>query len=298
MSVDSHVVRQNLNIVKAFLDEAALAVNILQPSSSLSQTTIDKYKADISSARTNINIAIANVTSAEEKFSVAQSNLLLAQNELVLKQAGNVPEQIASQEAAVAKAQASVSNAEAQLTKTVLRAPIGGIVTRQDAKVGQIVAPNIAIVSLASVADFQIEAAMPEADIAKIAIGQEARVTLDAYGSDLVFNAKVVKIDPAETIIDGVSTYKVTLQFVKNDNHIKSGMTANIDIEGEVHTGVLSVPQRVVVSRDSDKFVNILDGDNVREVKVKTGLRGSDGSVEILEGLREGDKVLTSYAAQ
>ena len=52
---------------------------------------------------------------------------------------------------------------------------------------------------------------MPEADIAKVAIGDLASSTLDAYGSYVDFPAQVTMIDPAETVIEGVPTYKVTL---------------------------------------------------------------------------------------
>ena len=276
------------------MDKIALAINTISASSNISQTTLDSYKAAILAGRTNINTAVEGVSSADENLRSADSALSLAQQQLNLKKASATPEQIAAYEAEVAKASANARNVEAQLAKTILRAPIKGIVTKQDAKVGEIVGANVAIVSLASAAEFQIEANMPEADIAKISVGQDARVTLDAYGSDIEFDAKVVKIDPAETIIDGVSTYKVTLQFLKNDSRVKSGMTANTDIIGEVRTGVLFVPQRTVTSKDGDKFVSIVDGETVKDIKVKTGLRGSDGSIEILEGLKEGDKVLTS----
>src|SRR5581483_10901237 len=97
---------------------------------------------------------------------------------------------------------------------------------------------------------FQIDANIAEADIAKVALGQKATVTLDAYGPDVVFNATVIKIDPAETIVDGVPTYKTTFQFDTPDDRIKSGMTANIDIQGDSHTDVLAVPERAVIDHN------------------------------------------------
>jgi len=144
-------------------------------------------------------------------------------------------------------------------------------------------------------AQFQIEANIPEADIAKVKPGQTANVTLDAYGPDVLFHASVVSVDPAETIVDGVPTYKTTFQFEGTDARIKSGMTANIDIQGQMHENVLSVPQRAVVNHNGKKYVTIKTGKNTtKEVVVSLGLRGSDGAIEITDGLSVGDEVVVS----
>jgi len=278
---------QNLSQVKNLADKMADAINSLFATSNLSQATLDTWKSDISTARTNINTAIINLSASE-------STLLNEENQLALDKAGNTPEQIANQEAKVEQAQANVKNYEAQLAKTILYSPISGIITKQDAKQGEIAAANTPIVSIISESQFQIETNVPEADIAKIKVGNSAKVTLDAYGNDVIFEARVVKIDPAETMIEGVATYKTTLQFTKEDERVKSGMTANIDILTDKRDNVLVIPQRAVTSRDGEKIVKILENGKPKEVNVKVGLRGSDGNIEILEGLNEGDKVITS----
>ncbi|HJN62222.1 MAG TPA: hypothetical protein QGH92_01300, partial [Candidatus Parcubacteria bacterium] len=94
-------------------------------------------------------------------------------------------------------------------------------------------------------------------------------------------------------IVDGVATYKVTFQFIEDDERIKSGMTANIDITSDNRENVIAVPQRSIIRKNGDKFVRILDGNNVKEIKVETGLYGSDGNIEIIRGINEGDKVIT-----
>jgi HlyD family secretion protein len=296
------VVKINLNEIKLFLDKIALAINNTGANSNLSQTTLDTWKSDISTARTNINTAIVNLSSSE-------STLAVEENQLILEKAGNTPEQIANQEAKVEQAEANVKNYQAQLEKTILWAPINGIITKQDAKKGEIVAANSVIISIISSPEFsaqsalgglgwEIEANVPEADIAKIKIGDSAKITLDAYGSDIFFDVNVVKIDPGETIIEGVATYKTTFQFTKKDERVKSGMTANIDILTNKHENVITIPQRAVISQNGDKIVKILEGENIKEKKVKTGLRGSDGDIEIIEGIKEGDKVIVLIKGQ
>lgn len=274
----------NLRAVQNYLDKVAMAVNSLTPSSTVSQTTIDGYKAAILSGRTNATNALDTLTAAEEKLRTAQSKL-------ALKKAGTVQEQIDAQSAEVDASQANVLNLQAQLAKTVIRSPIAGIVTRQDAKEGEIAVAGAALVSVISDAKYEIEANVPEADIAKIKIGDSAEVTLDAYGNDVIFVAVVAKMDPAETVIDGVATYKTTLQFRENDPRIRPGMTANTDIRGEKRENVLYIPGRVISTKEGVKTVKLIDGKEVRDTTITTGLRGSDGDVEVLTGLKEGDKL-------
>lgn len=282
----------NLAAINSFLANTALAVNALTVSSSLSQTIIDGWKSDVSGARTNVNAASSNVSGAEEKLKTAGSNLKLAENELALEAAGSRSEDIASQEAKVEEAQANAKNIQAQIAKAVIRAPFGGIVTKQEAKVGEIVAANAVIVSLISEGKFEVEANIPESDTAKVKIGNKAGITLDAYSNDVKFEAVVTAIDPAGTIIEGVATYETTLQFAKEDARIKSGMSANVDILTERRGNVIILPQRAVITKNGDKFVRIMISGAIQEKKVLTGLRASDGNVEISEGVGEGDKVI------
>lgn len=239
------------------------------------------------------------ITTAQTSVNSAISALSSAEADLTLKQSGATAEQIAAQEAAVAQTEANLQSVNAQLAKTFLYAPINGVVTRQDAKVGQIVGANAAVVSLISESEFEMEARVPEADIAAVKIGDRAEVTLDAYGNDVVFQAKVVAIDPAETVVEGVATYKTTFAFLTKDERVRSGMTANIDVVTDRREGVVVVPRRAIIKRGDETFVRVLDSMGaISEVKVKAGLVGSDGNAEIIEGVHEGDKVVTSSPAQ
>ncbi len=284
--------RKNLNEIKTFLEKAALAVNSLTPSTGLTQSTIDSWKSDISTARTNTSAAINNVSSADEKLRTAESSLSLAEQELILKKSGSTNEQIIAQEARVEEAEANIKNIKAQISKTALISPINGTITKKDAETGQIITAGKTIFSIISESRLEIESNIPETDIAKIKINNTAKITLDAYGSEIIFEAKVVAIEPAETIIEGVSTYKTTLNFIDSDTRVKPGMTANIEILTAAKENIIIIPQRAVISADEEKIVKILENDNIKDVKIKTGIKGSDGNIEIIEGVKEGDKII------
>ena len=239
----------------------------------------------------------SNISTAEASVSSAKNALLIAGKELSLKVAGATAQQIEAQKAKVKAAEAHVKNIQAGLARTVISSPLKGIVTKQIAKVGEIVIANVPIVSIISEAQFEIEANIPEVDISKVTLGNMANVTLDAYGSDVVFASSVVSIDPAETLIDGVPVYKVALQFVEKDEKIKSGMTANIDIQTSTRQDVVAIPQRAVLRKNGTKFVRVIDSpyakiEDIREVIVEVGLVGIDGNIEIIQGINVGDIVI------
>lgn len=282
-----------LTQIKDYLEKLGLAVNGILPSSSATQTTIDGWKLDVSTARTNINSAVTSVIGAEQTYRAAVEAQKISENELALKQAGATPEAIAAQEARITGMKAALAGYDAQIAKMVLVAPFSGVVTKQDAKMGQSITPNVPMVSLMSDGKYKIEANIPEVDLAKISLGDHARITLDAYGPDVLFAATVSNIDPAETILEGVSTYKVTLRFDKADERIRSGMTPNIDISTDKREGVLVIPSRAITTKDGKKTVRVLEGETPHEVNIEVGLRGSDGNIEVVSGLSVGDRVIT-----
>lgn len=300
----------HLKIVKDFLEDLNEALNF---SAGLSSSTLTSYKGYVNTGRTNNQTALTNITSqkqtiaaqkitnqnnvssAESKVNDARNALAAARNELALKKAGAAEEQVAAQEALVKQNEANVQNYKVQISKTVLYSPINGIITkREDAKIGEIVAANANVISVILEAKYEIEANVPEVDVAKIKIGDEAEVTLDAYGNDVIFKAAVAEIEPAETVLEGVATYKTTFQFFEDDSRVKSGMTANIDILAGRRENAVKIPQRALIAKNGDKYARVLADGEVKEIEVKTGLRGSDGWVEIVDGLKEGDVVVLS----
>ncbi len=292
LSQHSDLANSYLNSINLFLDDVALMLNSLTPTGEVSQTNIDKYRTDVSTARTNLNTAITNLASSEEKFNSARASLAVAERELELKQAGATQEQIAAQEALVRQAEAKLQVTNSQLSKTVLRAPFAGVVAKKDVKVGEIARVNSPAISVIGQSEFEIETFVPEADIASVSVGDIAEITLDAYGNDELFEAEVVSIDPAETVVGGVPTYKTILELKAVNGRIKSGMTANIDILADMREGAIAIPVRAVIYRNGDRIVRVLTGGEIVEKMVETGIRGSDGFIEITRGIEAGEEIV------
>ncbi|PIR97832.1 MAG: hypothetical protein COT89_02900 [Candidatus Colwellbacteria bacterium CG10_big_fil_rev_8_21_14_0_10_42_22] len=277
------VAENNLFIIRDFLNNLSFVINSYDADSS-SETIVDGYRTAIATARSSISGAISSLRSAEQAYLSAEASSSSEQE--------GVLQSILLQEQRVNTTQARVNAIWAEINKTLIKAPFNGTITRIDAKVGEIVSSNSPVVSMISDAKFEIETYIPEADIADISLDDKASITLDAYDSNTIFGAYVSFIDPAETIIEGVATYKVLLQFDEEDERVLPGMTANVDIITGTRENVLSIPQRAVIDKDGRKLVRVVRGEETEEVEVEIGLKGFDGDVEVLQGLNEGDEIV------
>lgn len=270
--------RSQLTTILAFLNDVAIAVNGFEPGGTFTQEVIDGYKDSVASARSAVSAALASVVSAEATVNASATSVPV-------------------QSARAAAARAEVDRLSANFSDAIIRAPFSGIVSKQDAKVGAAAAQSATLVSVMS-GTYEIEALVPEVSIAGLAVGNVAKVTLDAYGSQTVFDAVVDRIDPAETVRDGVSNYKVYLTFPAPDDRVRSGMTANVSVETMREAGKLLVPSRAVLDREGTKVVRVKADGDAEERTITTGRADSEGNIEILSGLSEGEQVLLDPVAQ
>lgn len=271
--------RNYLGTIKQFMsDLSSIVLTLSHGSSGSSQATVDGYLATVNTANTSVNAALSSVTSAQNSLDTA------------------TPKGVASLQAKIDQAKADVANYEAQYAKSEVFAPFDGVVTRIDPQVGDIVTGGQTPFAMMGEQSFKVEVNIPEADIAKVSLGNKADITLDAYGESVPFPATVILIDPAETVVEGVPTYKVTLQFDQKDDRVRSGMTANIDIVTASVNDVVAVPFRSVVDKDDgSKVVRTVnaDGKTYTEVPVTLGLKGSDGLVEVKSGISSSTEIVT-----
>ncbi len=273
----------NLVKTRVYLDKISQAINAQTPDSDITASVLSGYRSNVSSARAQINLAVSNLQAARQAVLVAQNKLDLTVS---------TPEELSIGESEVEQAQAQVSQIKAQISKNMIIAPISGLVTRQDAKVGETATPGVNVVTVMSDGSFEITANVPEVDVGKLALGNKVTITLDAYAGE-VWDGSVTYIEPAETVVDGVVNYKIKVGFGKNDTRLKSGLTANLTIETVRKDNVLILPQYSIIENDKGSFVEKNIGNNKTEqVAVKIGIRSQDGRVEILSGVAEGDEVL------
>ena len=290
--------------VQNFINDANTAMSIAAEKTNTSDSnyvTVQSNKTDIVSARTSFSAAVSTLNQAQISYKNSLNVLTRAKNNLTLKQSAGTQEQIDVQ-------RADLQSAQAMISKTLIIAPFDGVITKVDVKEGEISSPNTPVISLLNDGEYQIETFVSENDIAKLKVSQTTTISLDAYGRDVFFDGIIISIDPAETIKDGVSTYRTKIQFVTKDERVKSGMTANIDIETDRRPNIVTIPQASIFLDKGVKKVYVLTDDsclknstcaadykkmkNVKEVEIKTGEINNNGDIEILSGLENNQTII------
>lgn len=313
--------RTEISTIQKFINDVNTAISIVSEKANSSNDTnyttqVNAHKTSIALARTTFANALSSLNQAEAAYKNDVNAVTRAKNELRVVLAGATSGEVAVQKA-------NIQSAQAQLTKTLIRAPFDGIITTVDIKEGEISSPNKPVISMLNDGEYQIETFVSENDIAKLKVNQPAKITLDAYGRNMFFDAVVISVDPAETVKDGVSTYRTKIQFVGKDERVKSGMTANITIETDRRMNILQIPQAAVVLDAGVKKVRVLQDTKCAEVStttapvlsagcvdvfddekatvlvpIQTGEINSSGDIEILSGVTSGQSIIYSTKAK
>ncbi len=287
--------------IQSYLDDVSAIINNVLPQTDLSEATLDGYKLNLSTARTTIDTAISTLSTAHEKWNSSQATLQSAQKTLDLKSSGSVPEEIDLYTAKVKSSQARVAQIQAQIDKTIMRAPMDGVIVSQEARSGEVLAlSSLKEILVSMMAEgYEIELNVSETDIAKIKIGNPVELRFDAF-PDQMFQSTVTFVEPGETVVQGVVYYKVKIDLdpKKIPLEIRSGMSVDTDIITDKRENVLFVPQRAILRKDDKKFVRILHTSDktqtVEERAIETGMEDSEGHVEIISGVKEVENVITS----
>jgi RND family efflux transporter MFP subunit len=278
----------HLSVIETMLNTDATAV---VDETGLSASTIVSYQNAVAGAITEANTASSGINTIMQTIASQQAAVVQAQAQLSETLAGSTTDTIAAQQAQVAAAQANAQSIQVSIDKASLISPINGVVTTQNAKVGQVAAAGQTITSIISANNFEVDAYVPETDIGKVAVGNSVNMTFDAFPGE-TFAGKVFYIDPAETIQSGVVDYLIKVSFNTPDTRIKSGLTTNLDITTQVSANTLILPQFAIVQNVSGTYVDVLQNGSEKQMPVVLGIRDQSGNVEVTAGVTEGEQVI------
>ena len=236
-----------------------------------------------------------DLAQAESEVAAAGHAAALADRDQV-----NVKEhQVAAAQAAVAQREAQLRLAEVQRSRMTIRSSIAGLVTRRLANEGEVVGlgggsmvtlggPLFTLVDLDRL---YIRATVDEFDARQIRLGQEARVTLEALPGRTL-RGRLYKISPA---VSGerqeARTFSVRVALEEGKEFVKPGMSADVEVIVARRRDALFVPNQAILEREGKKRVYVVADGRARATTVKVG-EINWNSTEILEGLREGDRVV------
>jgi HlyD family secretion protein len=313
------------NIQKLFVDfnstvKAGQVVAQIDPA--LFQATVTQAEGDLAAAQAGLELARVNFNRIQglvAKQSSAQADL--DQALATLHQA----------EANVKIKQGALDKAKTDLEHCAITSPIDGVVISRSVDVGQTVAASLQAPVIFTIANdltkMQIDSNVAEADVGAIVVDQAVDFSVDAF-PNRTFHGKVVQIRNAPITVQNVVTYDTVISVSNPDLKLKPGMTANVSIVVAHRDDVLKVTNAALRFRpaesktaeakqpatsrsprpntggrnrseyQSERTVYVLPkgASKPNPVQIKTGI--SDGvSTEVVEGLKEGDRVVTAALA-
>jgi len=246
-------IQAQLDLLKAGASDSELAaayagvtaaeaqVKMAEAGVDAAQAALDQAQAAPETSQDSVAAAEAGVTASEAGVKVAEGQLAQAQAQLDRLRAGATPEEIAALEAQVSQARAAVQSAEAllsaleiQLEQSTVKAPVSGVVLQRLLQVGELASPGAPLFTLANLDEVTLTVYVPEAELGRVALGQEAEVLVDAY--DQSFPGEVVHIaSQAEFTPKNVQTQEERVHMVfavkirlDNPEHLlKPGMPAD-----------------------------------------------------------------------
>lgn len=190
------------------------------------QAVHDQALAQLEAARSREQSLRAAIGAAEAQRRVAEAALQSAR-------------------AQVGQRRAALRQAQVDLDRTIIRAPVDGVVISRAVDVGQTVAASLQAPTLFTIAQdltrMQVETSVDEADIGRIRVDGPATFTVDAYPG-ATFSGRIVQIRKAAQVVQNVVTYTVVVAVANPDGRLLPGMTANVRLVEAERSSVLKVP--------------------------------------------------------
>jgi cobalt-zinc-cadmium efflux system membrane fusion protein len=169
-----------------------------------------------------------------------------------------------------------------------LTAPISGIVVERDGSIGATVGSDANLFKIMDLSRVWIDANVFEKDLERVRIGQTVTVRVPAFPGS-TYTGRVILIS---SLVDPETrTVNVRTEVPNSDGRLKPDMFANVEIITAAHRDAISVPHAAVLEDGGTSVVFVADGDKYIRKEVTLGLRSED-RVEIISGLKEGDKVV------
>lgn len=235
----------------------------------------------------------------------AQANLREAQKQLSLLKSGSRPEEIAQRQAAVQAVRGELQAIQVKLNDTVIRAPFTGLVTQKNASEGAFVTPTTSASSGTSSSNsslanstsivvlakgLEILAEVPEVDIGQMKSGQQVEIVADAY-PDRVFKGRVRLVAPEAIVEQNVTSFQVRVALDSGTDKLLSGMNVDLTFLGENLNNALVVPTVAIVTQQGKTGVLVPGENNQPEFRPVTIGSSIQDQTQILQGLKQGDRV-------
>ena len=185
-------------------------------------------------------VSTADRDKAQAVYNAAQEQLKTARAQLAVAEA-----QAKNAAAVVKQRESQLAQARVELDRTIIRAPVNGVVIKRSVDAGQTVAASLQAPELFQIAqnlrEMQVDTSIDEADVGRVKVGQNATFSVDSFPGR-IFNGKVMQVRKAALVVQNVVTYIVVISAANPDLQLLPGMTANVRITTDQRDSVLKLP--------------------------------------------------------
>jgi len=179
---------------------------------------------------------------------------------------------------------------ETQIDDCVIRAPFSGIIGIKNVEIGEIVAPGQVLMTLFNTGKLNVQIKTPENYLPEIKTGQDVIIEIDALEGKKI-NGKIKKISGSPDPKTRMFIVYASLPVIPKD--ARPGMFVNAKIVTRTKQNTIVIPQQAIFKENDKTFVYVVDSDKAKKVEVVTGEK-TDDTVEIISGLKTGEKVIIS----
>jgi RND family efflux transporter MFP subunit len=265
-----------------------------------------EIREQVKQAEAAFEVARATIRQREADLKFAETNLTrsreLFERQLLPRQTLDDAE--ARQQAAVAQlelARAQLTQSQARLEElrinlanTVIVSPVNGFVAKRNTDAGAYASQNAPVAEVVDISTVRLVANVVEKDMRRVSPGDAARVEVDAFPGE-TFNGRIARVAP---VLDPATrTAQIEVEIPNTTNRLKPGMYARVNLTVEQRANALVVPANAIVDRDGQRGVFLASENNTAAFRpVEIGIEDT-ARIEVLTGLTERDRVVTTGAA-
>jgi RND family efflux transporter MFP subunit len=289
--------------------------DLVQAGAMIAELEDDELQQQVS--RANASLAVARASVAQRKAERENTKADVNRADMLLKDGLISPQDFAAiktrldvLDAQVQLAEAQMQQAEAELRELKIRleqtkiySPMNGAIAARRVDEGALVSPNTPILDIVNLSTMKTQANVPERNIGKLRVGNQAIVRVDAI-PDETFTGRVARIAP---VLDAATrTALIEIDILNPGNRLKAEMFARIELDLGTMRNATLIPREGLVYRGQQPGVYVVDGDRPVFRAIETGLT-RDENVEVLANLdagttivgrgatmlREGDRIAT-----
>lgn len=297
----AQALQSELNLLDAVVDELTIRNVTVNPTITSMRTSARTYLTTVNSNLSALLLQQKTLDTTKKTIRDNERNIEIYK---IGNESGSNPISLQSSAQSISNQERNLQELKNNLSYYTVTAPFAGTIASVGLREFDSVSTGSSVATLITTQKIA-QLSLNEVDATKINLGDKATLTFDAI-EELTLTGEVIEIDAVGAVSQGVVTYKVKIGFDSQNERIKSGMTVNSSVQTDVRQDVLAIPSSSVKTQNGITYVQVFNprlpetvgvGGVVSavpptQIEVKTGI-SDDTKVEILEGLKEGEQIVT-----